>query len=182
VLTRIEQRQSSSSALVVTLNNGVLTDDKGRQGYVASNEQLQFNTPVQNNAIATSGFSVCANNTLALSGSAIWYQCLSGDFYNLYAKSIGGQCSPIYIYALAASGSSSASATGAVTQSSDGQPEATTAATAVPTSSAKIVTQASVSDNRLAVPSSPNIGHRSLTGSCKPLRRLAWLFRRQVFQ
>jgi hypothetical protein len=144
ILTRIEQRQSQSdAALIVTLNNGVLTDDQGRQGYVASNDQLQFNSPVQTNAIATSGFSVCANNSLALSGSAIWYQCLSGDFYNLYDKSIGAQCGPVYIYALAASGSSSASATGAVTQSSDGQPEATSAATAVPTSSAKVVTQAS---------------------------------------
>ena len=54
--------------------------------YIAANYQFQFDNPPQAGAIYTTGFSLCANNTLALGGSAIWYQCLSGSFYNLYDR------------------------------------------------------------------------------------------------
>jgi len=106
--------------LELTLSNSGLKDAAGRTGYIASNYQFQFDNPPQAGAIYTSGFSLCSNNTLALGGSAIWYQCLSGDFYNLYDRSWAAQCVPIYIEALV--GSSSAAAT----QASDGQPAATT--------------------------------------------------------
>jgi len=108
------------TALELTLSNSGLKDAAGRTGYIASNYQFQFDNPPQAGAIYTSGFSLCSNNTLALGGSAIWYQCLSGDFYNLYDRSWAAQCVPIYIEALV--GSSSAAAT----QASDGQPAATT--------------------------------------------------------
>lgn len=48
----------------------------------------------------TSGFSLCSDNSLALGGSAVWYQCFSGDFYNLYDVSQGAQCNPIYLVAI----------------------------------------------------------------------------------
>ncbi|KAH9825784.1 protein containing internal repeats (PIR) [Teratosphaeria destructans] len=86
-----------ATPLVITLSNGVLTDSEGRTGYIASNNQFQFDGPPQAGAIYTSGWSACSNGTLALGDSAIFYQCLSGTFYNLYDESTGEQCTPIYI-------------------------------------------------------------------------------------
>ena len=95
---------SSSTAMVVckggpsiTLQDTKLTDQSGRTGYIASNFQLQFDNPPQAGAIYTAGFSVCENGTLALGGSSIFYQCLSGSFYNIYDRSWAAQCSPAYI-------------------------------------------------------------------------------------
>jgi len=86
-----------STALVVSLADGTLTDAQGRTGYIASNYQFQFDAPAQAGAIYTSGWSACSNGTLALGDSAIFYQCLSGTFYNLYDESTGAQCSEVYI-------------------------------------------------------------------------------------
>jgi len=82
--------------LVLTLQNGVLKDAQARTGYIADNRQFQFDGPPQTGAIYTAGFSVCANDTLALGGSTVFYQCLSGNFYNLYDQSQGGQCNQAY--------------------------------------------------------------------------------------
>ncbi|KZM18839.1 uncharacterized protein EKO05_0006616 [Ascochyta rabiei] len=137
-----------AGALTLTLENGILKDQAGRQGYIASNDQFQFDGPVQAGALQTEGFALCGNNSLALTtgqrpfGATTFWQCLSGDFYNLYADSQGMQCVPIYIQAVnKGSGSASqisdgqpqattpaASATNAVSQISDGQPQATTPA------------------------------------------------------
>ncbi|KAI5245403.1 hypothetical protein E4T42_06745 [Aureobasidium subglaciale] len=112
--------------LTITLANGVLTDDQGRTGYIAANNQFQFDKPAQTGAIYTAGFSVCSNGTLAIGNSAVFYQCLSGDFYNLYDESTGAQCSPIYINVLAAGGSQASGTAGAATQIGDGQLQAPT--------------------------------------------------------
>jgi hypothetical protein len=129
--------------LTITLANGVLTDDEGRTGYIAANNQFQFDKPAQTGAIYTAGWSVCGNGTLALGNSAIFYQCLSGNFYNLYDAPTGQQCSQIYIDVLNAGSSvagagdgqlTAASASGAITQISDGQLQGAT-------STAKAVTQ-----------------------------------------
>jgi len=90
----------TNSTLQISLANGVLTDNRGRTGYIASNYQFQFDKPPQAGAIYTAGWSLCANGTLALGGSNIFYQCLSGSFFNLYNKDWAAQCSPIYIEAL----------------------------------------------------------------------------------
>lgn len=89
-----------SKALISTLKDGVLTDDQGRIGYIASNNQFQYDGPPQAGAIYTAGFSVCQNGSLALGNSAIFYQCLSGTFYNLYDENTAAQCSPVYIEAI----------------------------------------------------------------------------------
>ena len=86
-----------TGTLVINLCNGVLHDALGRTGYIASNRQFQFDEPPQAGAIYTAGFSVCSNGSLALGGSAVFQQCLSGSFYNLYDQSTGAQCSPVYI-------------------------------------------------------------------------------------
>ncbi|KAL8712929.1 MAG: hypothetical protein Q9220_002787 [cf. Caloplaca sp. 1 TL-2023] len=88
---------ASEDTLTLTLAGGVLTDAKGRTGYIAANYQFQFDAPPQAGAIYTAGFSACSNGTLALGGSNVFYQCLSGDFFNLYDRSWAPQCSPITI-------------------------------------------------------------------------------------
>lgn len=87
----------TEGTLAITLADGVLKDAQGRTGYIASNFQFQFDAPPQAGAIYTSGFTACGNSTLALGGSNVFYQCLSGDFYNLYDRSWAPQCSPITI-------------------------------------------------------------------------------------
>ncbi|PHH49870.1 Cell wall mannoprotein CIS3 [Ceratocystis fimbriata CBS 114723] len=98
-------KQDSSSCdndalLVLSLNNGVLTDAHNRTGYIASNRQFQFDAPPQSGALLTAGFSVCGNGSLALGGSTVWYQCQSGDFSNLYDANWAQQCEPIHLNAV----------------------------------------------------------------------------------
>lgn len=112
--------------LEITLQDGVLKDSQGRTGYIAANRQFQFDGPPQTGAIYTAGWSVCQNNSLAIGGNAVFYQCLSGDFYNLYDQAEAKQCSQVYIDALGGGASVTA---GAPTQSADGQPGVTGAAT-----------------------------------------------------
>lgn len=88
------------STLELTLSNGILMDDLGRTGYIAANYQFQFDNPPQAGAIYTAGWTVCGNGSLALGGSNIFWQCLSGNFYNLYDRYWAAQCSPITIETL----------------------------------------------------------------------------------
>jgi hypothetical protein len=114
---------SGEGALVLTLADGILKDSKDRTGYVASNYQFQFDGPPQAGAIYTDGFSTCSNGSLALGSSTTFYQCLSGDFYNLYDRHWAAQCEPVDIVAMACDGGSgSGSGSGGdVTQVPDGQ-------------------------------------------------------------
>lgn len=117
-----------------------MKDAKGRTGYIAANYQFQFDGPPQTGAIFTAGWSVCGNSSLSLGSDSIFYQCLSGNFYNLYNEDWAPQCSPIYIQAVgrSASGVASQSGDGQVTASptvasqlSDGQVTATPVSQAV---------------------------------------------------
>ncbi|EPE34981.1 hypothetical protein GLAREA_10676 [Glarea lozoyensis ATCC 20868] len=120
----------SEGVLTVDLADGVLTDSQGRTGYIAANYQFQFDKPAQTGAIYTAGWSSCGNGSLALGGSAVFYQCYSGGFYNLYDRHWAAQCNPIYLDILPCSGSSTGSTTGAASQIGDGQPQVSTAASA----------------------------------------------------
>lgn len=102
--------------LTLTLAGGQLKDAQGRTGYIAANYQFQFDAPPQTGAIYTGGFSVGSNGSLALGGSAVFYECLSGTFYNLYDRSWAAQCDPILIGVVPC---------GTVGQQSDGQPTGT---------------------------------------------------------
>ncbi|KAF1810324.1 hypothetical protein P152DRAFT_460428 [Eremomyces bilateralis CBS 781.70] len=86
---------ASADSLKMTLENGVLKDEFGRTGYIASNYQFQFDDPPQDGSIFTGGFSVCNDGTLALGGSTEFYRCISGDFSNLYDRWWADQCSPV---------------------------------------------------------------------------------------
>ncbi|KAL9003740.1 MAG: hypothetical protein Q9188_003404 [Gyalolechia gomerana] len=131
---QFDKRQSRTvcgATPIVTLEGGVLTDQDGRTGSIVANSQFQFDDPVQQDALFTSGFSICQNNSLAIDGSTIFYQCLSGTFYNLYQQRQGAQCNEIYINTIAceADGSESMSM-----QSST--PTSTSMATVTPTTMA----------------------------------------------
>lgn len=115
---RALSRRQLSGVLTLSLEDGILTDQAGRTGYIASNYQFQFDQPVQAGALETSGFGLCGNDSLSLGDTTVWYQCLSGDFYNLYSQSTGEQCIPIHIQAVQSGGA---------TQIPDGQPQATSA-------------------------------------------------------
>jgi len=118
----IEKRQQSG-LLTLKLADGTLTDQADRTGYIASNFQFQFDSPPQAGAIYTVGFSLCSNNTLALGGSAIFYQCWSGGFFNLYDRQWAEHCVPIYLTALKEGGSQPP-----LSEAPDGQPQVPTQA------------------------------------------------------
>lgn len=90
----------SEGTLVVTLEDGSTFDAQGRTGYIASNYQFQFDAPAQAGALFTSGFSLCEGNVMALGSSKTFYQCLSGDFYNLYDRTWAEQCEPVSLIAI----------------------------------------------------------------------------------
>ncbi|SPJ75411.1 related to covalently-linked cell wall protein [Fusarium torulosum] len=90
-----ERSCNGEGVLVLTLKDGVLKDAKDRTGYISNSFQFQFDKPAQAGAIYTSGFSVCSNGTLAFGPSAIFWQCQSGDFYNLYDRNWAEQCEPV---------------------------------------------------------------------------------------
>ncbi|KAK6454646.1 uncharacterized protein RJT20DRAFT_130837 [Scheffersomyces xylosifermentans] len=92
----------TADSLVATLKGGVLRDAKGRIGAIVANQQFQFDgPPPQAGTIYAAGWSVVPDSKggfqLALGDQTTFYQCLSGDFYNLYDKSIGAQCAKIEI-------------------------------------------------------------------------------------
>ncbi|KAK6465110.1 hypothetical protein DFJ63DRAFT_310215 [Scheffersomyces coipomensis] len=114
----------SPDALVVTLVGGILYDSHGRVGSIVANRQFQFDgPPPQAGAIYAGGWSIVPSSfespedvpgpsenkpakvkrdgstgyKLALGTQTTFYQCLSGDFYNLYDESIGAQCREIEI-------------------------------------------------------------------------------------
>ncbi|KAF2093714.1 hypothetical protein NA57DRAFT_81216 [Rhizodiscina lignyota] len=101
-------KRQTNGILSVTIIGGVLADQDGRTGYIANNYQLEFANPPQAGAIYTAGFSACTNGSLAFGGSTVWYQCLSGGFYNIYARRSTAQCNPINIAVLPHAASSSA--------------------------------------------------------------------------
>lgn len=105
--------------LTLALAGGQLKDAKGRTGYIADNYQFQFDAPPQTGAIYTGGFSVCNNGSLALGASTVFYECLSGTFYNLYDRSWAPQCTPILIDLIPCGGAAG------VGQKPDGQPTGT---------------------------------------------------------
>lgn len=132
---------SDPNALIVQLNNGVLTDAQGRIGEIVANRQFQFDgPPAQAGSIYTAGWSLCGNMSLAIGPTTVFYQCLSGNFYNIYDQPEGAECVLIHQQLLqcadsgtpsSASSAAPATTSAAVSQQTDGQPTATTPATVV---------------------------------------------------
>ena len=75
-----------------TLKNGVLKNNDGETEYVDLDYELSFyKNPLNHDALYTGGFSICANRTLMLGGSALWWRC-PGDY--LYWIQQGDGCYP----------------------------------------------------------------------------------------
>lgn len=135
--------------LIIKLNNGVLVEQtKMRTGYIAANYQFQFDGPPQTGAIYTAGFSACSNGTLALGGSSVFYQCLSGSFYNLYDRPWAPQCEPIFLAILPYGGAQSS-----VTVASTGTVSAAATAQVPTVTSASLVSK--ISDAQPQAPTAP---------------------------
>ncbi|CCH58222.1 hypothetical protein TBLA_0A04270 [Henningerozyma blattae CBS 6284] len=91
----------NNGTLSMTLKNGILTDIKGRVGSIVANRQFQFDgPPPQAGAIYAAGWSITPEGNLAIGSNDVFYQCLSGNFYNLYDESQGKQCQKVYLQAI----------------------------------------------------------------------------------
>ncbi|RCK56316.1 putative cell wall mannoprotein PIR32 [Candida viswanathii] len=86
----------TNATLRMTLNKGILRDSDNRIGCIVSGHQFQFDGPTpQHGAIFAAGWSVTKEGQLALGDSTKFYQCASGNFYNLYDEPIAFQCHPV---------------------------------------------------------------------------------------
>ncbi|GMF57018.1 unnamed protein product [[Candida] boidinii] len=88
----------ADGALAMTLEDGILKDSQGRIGSIVANRQFQFDgPPPQAGAIYAAGWGITDDGYLSIGDDDVFWQCLSGTFYNLYDQSIGGQCSPVHL-------------------------------------------------------------------------------------
>jgi hypothetical protein len=86
---------SSETALSMILKDSVLIDSQGRIGAIVSNRQFQFDGPTpQAGTIYAAGWNI-VDGKLALGKNTVFFQCLSGNFYNLYDTNIGPQCTAV---------------------------------------------------------------------------------------
>lgn len=87
---------AEESTLLMTLKGGILRDSQDRIGSIVSSHQFQFDGPIpQHGTIFANGWSVSKDGRLAIGNTTTFYQCASGNFFNLYDKKIAFQCSPV---------------------------------------------------------------------------------------
>lgn len=87
----------TANDLAISLQNGILKDSHDRIGAIVSNRQFQFDGPTpQAGTIYAAGWSI-VDGHLTIGGDYIFWECLSGTFYNLYDQSIGAQCVPVVL-------------------------------------------------------------------------------------
>jgi hypothetical protein len=80
------------------LNDTILYDSQGRVGSIVANRQFQFDgPPPQAGALYAVGWTITEDGNLAIGDNDVFYQCLSGSFYNLYDEHIGSDCRAIYL-------------------------------------------------------------------------------------
>ncbi|SCV01731.1 LAMI_0G13366g1_1 [Lachancea mirantina] len=92
------QSCKNEGTLEMTLADSVLKDGKGRIGSIVANRQFQFDgPPPQAGAIYAAGWSITQDGNLAIGDNDVFYQCLSGSFYNLYDEHIGSQCTAVHL-------------------------------------------------------------------------------------
>lgn len=86
----------TDSALLMSLTGGIIRDSSNRIGTIVENRQFQFDGPTpQHGTIYANGWSISHDGNLMLGNQNTFYQCASGDFYNLYDQSIDKECDPV---------------------------------------------------------------------------------------
>jgi predicted nucleic acid-binding protein len=94
----LKESCKNDKSLAMTLKDTILTDAAGRIGAIVSNRQFQFDgPPPQAGSIYAAGWSITEEGNLAIGSNDVFYQCLSGSFYNLYDESLGEQCQAIHL-------------------------------------------------------------------------------------
>lgn len=94
----IQQACIGNDNLAMTLENSILRDGLGRVGAIVSNRQFQFDgPPPQAGSIYAAGWSITQDGLLALGEGTEFFQCKSGDFYNLYDQNVAEQCEPVHL-------------------------------------------------------------------------------------
>ncbi|KAM9921652.1 hypothetical protein OXX59_006363, partial [Metschnikowia pulcherrima] len=89
---------STENSLSMVLKGSELKDSKGRIGAIVANRQFQFDgPPPQAGSIYAAGWSVTQDGYLAIGDNDVFYQCQSGDFYNLYDENVAAQCAPVHL-------------------------------------------------------------------------------------
>ena len=73
--------------LKLTLHHGMLRDSHGRCGYIAKNQQFQFDNVVPTTGYGDKLFSIMGNY-LAWNKSTVFMSCPDGGFSNLYAPNV----------------------------------------------------------------------------------------------
>ncbi|KKA03246.1 hypothetical protein D499_0C01970 [Hanseniaspora uvarum DSM 2768] len=87
--------------LNITLEDGILKDSHDRIGSIVANRQFQFDGPTpQAGAIYAGGWSISPEGNLVLGEDDIFFQCLSGNFYNIYDEYVAEQCYPVNLQVL----------------------------------------------------------------------------------
>lgn len=96
VQNSVSKTCKTANSLSMQLHGSELTDSHGRIGSIVANRQFQFDgPPPQAGFIYAAGWSITSDQYLALGDQDEFYQCLSGDFYNLYDQSQGAQCNGV---------------------------------------------------------------------------------------
>lgn len=86
---------ATANGLSMSLKDSILTDSKGRIGAIVANRQFQFDgPPPQAGSIYAAGWAI-DDGFLALGTQTEFWQCKSGDFYNLYDENVAAQCEPV---------------------------------------------------------------------------------------
>lgn len=94
----IQQACIGNDNLAMTLKDSILRDGAGRVGAIVSNRQFQFDgPPPQAGSIYAAGWSITQDGLLALGEGTEFFQCKSGDFYNLYDQNVAEQCEPVHL-------------------------------------------------------------------------------------
>lgn len=88
----------TNATLLITLEDGILRDALDRIGSIVMSRQIQFDGPVpQHGAVYAAGWLITPAGRLTLGNSTVFWQCSSGEFYNLYDAQIHGQCAPVLL-------------------------------------------------------------------------------------
>lgn len=110
--TPTQAMNCDAGGLLLTLKDGILKDTQSRTGYISSNFQLQFDDPPQSGALVSDGFTVCDAGHVALKGETTFFECPTGEFWNLYDRDWAEHCGAVKLVAKPCGGAAAESVSG----------------------------------------------------------------------